>query len=94
MSQTFYAKCLHEKDVPHFHLFEWHPWINVQPQDREQMILRKWIRERGGVAEGESFDVTVYLYDEDTPRYKSGKPRQSQAITFAINYQEPARAGA
>lgn len=88
-TQTVYAKVLHEKDVALFHTFDWHPWINVKPEDREmlpRLILNKWIRQRGGVAVDEHFSVTVYTYDNKTPLHANGLPMVVNAITYSVNY--------
>lgn len=89
MSTTVYAKCIPEGID--FEQTEWHPWINVKPTDLPilpQMILGRWIRNRGGVRHDERLNVTVYTYDDETPCHKNGKPRRCQATTFAVNHSE------
>lgn len=90
MSQTVYAKAVPE-GVP-FEQIEWRPWVNVKESDLAllpNMILRRWIRGRGGVHPDERFTVTVYTYDDDTPKHPNGKPKECKSIVFTVNYQEP-----
>lgn len=86
MAQTVYAKCV-QAGKPFEHQ-PWVLWINVKASDREQfpvMVLRKWLRERGGVAPGERLSVTVYTYDDSTPLHRNGLPRRCHAVEFAVN---------
>lgn len=82
--QTVYAKCLQEGQV--FEHVEWCPWINCDPADKllSRLILNKWIRERGGIGADEKISVTVYTYDESTPRHANGKPMACNGTTYAI----------
>ncbi len=86
---TLYAKVIKTGDS--FEAQEWFPWINVKPSDMAtmpQMILHRWIRNRGGVYLDESFEVTVYTYDENTPCYASGKLKRCNAITFQVGHKD------
>lgn len=90
--QTVYAKCLCDDQRDIFHLLDWVPWVNVDAKTREYlpaMILRRWIRSRGGIARDERLSVTVYVYDDKTPCHPNGLPICVTATTFAVSYQEP-----
>ncbi len=53
-----------------------------------RLVLHNWIRSRGGVQPDESFKVTVYLYDDNTPKYPSGRPRRCLETTFLVNHKD------
>lgn len=91
-THTVYAKCLCDDQRGIFHLLDWVPWINVDAKTREYlpaMILRRWIRSRGGIARDERLSVTVYTYDEKSPCHPNGSPICVTATTFTVAYQEP-----
>jgi hypothetical protein len=82
---TIYAKCIQDGDK--FELVEWKPWINCKLEDiatLPRLILHRWVRDRGGIGEQERLSVTVYTFDEETPRYPNGKPKQCQSTTYKI----------
>lgn len=85
MSHTVYAKCV--KDGDDFTQVSWRPWVNVKPETRDmlhRMILHRWVRNRGGVGSGEKFSVTVYTYDDNTPKYPNGNPRECDTTTYEV----------
>ncbi len=86
---TVYAKVVPE-GVP-FDQIEWTPWRNTKTTELElmpRMVLHHWIRSRGGIFADESFNVTVYLYDDNTPKYASGRPRRCLQTTFLVNHKD------
>ena len=76
-----------------FQAAPWTPWT-TSPQDTgpmiEQMALRQFIRNRGGIANDERVKVEVYSYDDTTPLYPSGAPKVCRRSGYTLTRSEPA----
>lgn len=83
-----YAKVVPEGVT--FDQIDWKLWVNAKPNDENfpQLVLHNWIRSRGGILANESFSVTVYTYDDNTPKYSSGRPRRCMTTVFKINHKD------
>lgn len=66
------------------------PWRNCKGSHRETALLalNKRVRERGGVADPMPF--WVYVFDEDSPRHKNGRPSKVTEFRFDA-HPEPNR---
>ena len=89
---TIYAKVV-ESGPPEFGKpvdmpGDWHEWRNVKPSDMatmSQMILMKWLRERGGLQWGETLSVTVYTFDGCVERQPNSEPVACLGSSFNVS---------
>lgn len=70
-----------------FHADNWTPWVNCKEYEEEllvNMAVNKFMRERGGLVEGERLTLDVYHYDDKAPLHPNGRPMVCNKLTLLI----------
>jgi hypothetical protein len=64
----------------------WKPWLNCDSREETvRLAAHRHIRNRGGVAHGEAFDLHVLSFEDGAPRHANGNPKLPILTTFRID---------
>ncbi len=82
---TMYAKVVN--DGERIESVPWKEWRNVGQDSTpfSALVLHRWIRDRGGLAEGERLRVTVCCYPANIERHENGEPMACVATVYNVS---------
>ena len=83
---SIYAKVIREGSEHLAGVTQWQTWDFSTLSDplAPARIAQRWLLDRGGIAPGESVNVTVYAADDYTPRNVDGNPAHCVCSLFRI----------